>query len=114
MSGLLDAMQCDDIDEVLAVIESQDEDDAAEAAESYRKIGGCLDQFVFRHNGKIIGVTGYTKPPGCDNTYWLSWTYIHDDYANQGFGRKMLTELIRILKNEGGSQAFCKSQRLCG
>lgn len=108
MSGLLDAMQCEDIDDVVAVIESQDEDDAEEAAESYRKIGGCMDQFVLRHDGKIIGVTGFNKPPGCDNTYWLSWTYVHDDYANQGFGRKMLNELIEYLKDQGGRMLFVK------
>ena len=108
MTKILEEMQSDDIDEVLAVIESQDEDDAEEAESGYREMGGCLDQFIHRHNGKLIGVTGFSTPPGCDNTHWLSWTYVHDDYANQGHGRKMLTELINHLKDKDGRILFVK------
>lgn len=108
MLTLLEEMQTEDIDGVLAVIESQDEDDAEEAEPGYREMGGCLDQFVMRHKGKIIGVTGFVTPPGCDHTHWLSWTYVHDDYANQGHGRKMLTELINHLKQRDGRMLFIK------
>ncbi|HIO96751.1 MAG TPA: GNAT family N-acetyltransferase [Leucothrix sp.] len=106
MPKLLEAMQTEDIDAVLAVIESQDDDDAEEAESGYRAIGGCLDQYVIRHTGKIIGVTGYLTPPECDQTYWLSWTYVDADYANQGNGRKMLNELIAHLKEQGGRMLF--------
>ncbi len=106
--SLLDAMQSADIDEVLAVIESQDEDDAKEAEKGYREMGGCLDQFVLRVDGKIIGVTGVLTPPGCDRTHFLSWTYVHADYANQGRGRKMLSELINHLKEQNGRMLFVK------
>ncbi len=105
---LLEAMQSDDIDAVLAVIESQDEDDAEEAEESYREMGGTLDQFVMRVDGKVIGVTGFLTPPACDHTHFLSWTYVHDDYANQGHGRKMLNELINHLKEQDGRMLFVK------
>lgn len=104
----LHKMKESDIDAVLAVIESQDEDDAEEAESGYREKGGCIDQFVMHHDGKIIGVTGFATPPGCDQSHWLSWTYVHDDYANQGFGRKMLTELIEHLKQQGGRMLFVK------
>lgn len=105
---LLEEMQCEDIDAVLAVIESQDDDDAEAAEPGYRQIGGCLDQYVLRLDGKIIGVTGFATPPGCDHTHWLSWTYVHDDYANQGHGRKMLNELIEHLKQQGARKLFVK------
>ncbi len=108
MLTLLEEMQTSDIDEVVAVIESHDEDDAAEAEASLRRVGGCMDMFVLRHNGKIIGVTGYSIPPGCDQTYWLSWTYVHADYTNQGFGRKILKELINHLKTLYARMLFVK------
>lgn len=101
-------MQSEDIDAVLKVIESQDEDDAEEAESGYREIGGVLDQYVIEEDGKVIGVTGFTKPPGCDETYWLSWTYVHEDYANKGHGRKMLSELIELIKQKGGRKLFVK------
>jgi len=101
-------MQSEDIDVVVNLIESQDEDDAEEAESDYREIGGVLDQYVMEQDGKVIGVTGFTTPPGCDETYWLSWTYVHDDYANKGHGRKMLTELIELLKQKGGRKLFIK------
>lgn len=101
-------MQSEDIDAVLGVIDSQDEDDAEEAEPGYREIGGVLDQYVMEQGGKVIGVTGFSMPPGCDETYWLSWTYVDDDYANNGYGRKMLTELIELIKQKDGRKLFVK------
>lgn len=101
-------MQPEDIGSVFTVIESQDEDDAEEAAASYQEIGGIMDNFVMEMNGNIIGVTGYATPSGCDQTHWLNWTYVHDDYANQGNGRIMLKELIQHLKDKGGRMLFVK------
>ena len=101
-------MQPEDIRPVFEVIESQDEDDAEEALAGYQEIGGTMDNFVMDANSKVIGVTGYVSPPGCDETYWLNWTYVHDDYANQGNGRLMLTELIQHLKDKGGRMLFVK------
>ncbi|MEE9444090.1 MAG: GNAT family N-acetyltransferase [Cocleimonas sp.] len=106
MAKQLEEMQTNDIDAVLAVIESQDDDDAEEAESGYRAIGGCLDQFVIRHDGKIIGVTGFLTPPACDQTYWLSWTYVDANHSNQGHGRKMLSEIILHLKDQGGRMLF--------
>jgi ribosomal protein S18 acetylase RimI-like enzyme len=101
-------MQSEDIDAVLSIIDSQDEDDAEEAESGYREIGGVLDQYVLEHEGEVIGVTGFSKPPGCDETYWLSWTYVHDVYANKGHGRKMLIELIELIKQKGARKFFVK------
>ncbi len=99
-------MQPEDIKAVIKVIESQDEDDAEEALASYQQIGGIMDQYVLEQNGQIIGVTGFLTPPACDHTHILSWTYVHDDYANQGHGRIMLNELISLLKEKGGRKLY--------
>ena len=101
-------MQPEDIAKVFAVIESQDEDDAEEAAAGYQAIGGIMDNFVMEVNDRIIGVTGFSTPPGCDETHWLNWTYVHDDYANQGNGRVMLNELIQHLKDKDARMLFVK------
>lgn len=101
-------MQPEDIRPVFEVIESQDEDDAAEALSCYQEIGGTMDNFVMEANGKVIGVTGFATPPGCEDTYWLEWTYVHDDYANQGNGRIMLNELIQHLKDKNARMLFVK------
>ena len=101
-------MQPEDIRPVFEVIESQDEDDAEEALASYQEIGGTMDNYVMEVNNRVIGVTGYQTPPACDETHWLNWTYVHDDYANQGNGRLMLTELIQHLKDKDGRMLFVK------
>ena len=101
-------MQPEDIRPVFDVIESQDDDDAEEALAGYQEIGGIMDNFVMEANGKVIGVTGYAQPPGCEDSYWLAWTYVHDDYANQGNGRIMLSELIQHLKERNGRMLFIK------
>ncbi len=105
---LLREMQADDIDAVVAIIDTHDDDDAEEAERDYHEVGGFYDQFVLEQEGKVIGVTGFKTPPGCEQTHWLSWTYIHEDYTNQGLGRKMLTELIEHLKEQGARKLFIK------
>ncbi len=104
----LRAMQSSDIDAVFNIIEAHEEDDAEEAIASYQEVGGIMDQYVLEQDGKVIGVTGYITPPACDQTHWLSWTYIDEDYVNQGYGRKMLGDLISHLKAIGGRKLFVK------
>jgi ribosomal protein S18 acetylase RimI-like enzyme len=101
-------MQESDIDAVVAIIDSHDEDDAEEAEAGYRQMGGTYDNYVYETNGKAIGVTGFSVPPRCEQTYWLSWTYIDDDHTNQGHGRKMLSEIIEHIKEAGGRKLFVK------
>lgn len=105
---LLREMETSDIGKVFKIIESHEEDDAEEAAAGYQEIGGVMDQYVLEHEGKVIGVTGYMTPPACEQTHWLSWTYVDDDYVNQGHGRKMLEEIISHLKSLGGRKLFVK------
>jgi len=97
-----------DIDQVVEVIESHDEDDAEEAGRGYRLLDGVSNQYVLEHEGQLIGVTGYYTPPNCEGTYWLSWTYIQDDYTGNGHGRRMMTDLLQHVKELGGRKIFLK------
>jgi len=105
---VLREMQSDDVDAVIAIIASQSEEDAEEAEDGYREVGGVVDQYVMEHNGRVIGVTGFVSPPGCDQTHLLSWTYVHKNHARKGHGRKMLTELLALIKEQGGRKIFVK------
>lgn len=106
---LLRPMLEDDIDAVVALIESHDEDDAEEAERFYREFNGCYGQFVLEKEGDLIGVTGFEAPTGCDQSYWISWTYIDAQHTNEGLGRKMLTELFDYLQQQqGGRKLFVK------
>lgn len=104
----LRAMQTSDIDAVVTIIDSHDEDDAEEAQQGFRKIAGTEGYYVLEHHGKPIGVTGYSKPDGCDETYWLGWTYVDADHINQGHGRKIIQELIDMLKEMNARKLFVK------
>lgn len=101
-------MQQDDIDVVVNIIDSHDDDDALEARQGYESPQGLQDQYVLEHEGKVIGVTGYATPPGCEQTHWLSWTYVHENFVNQGFGRKMLNDVVDSLRASGGRKLFVK------
>ncbi len=105
---LLRPMQEKDINTVVDIIDSHDDEDAQEAKAGYNNTGGLQDQYVYEHEGHIIGVTGYATPPGCDETHWLSWTYVHEDHVNCGHGRKMITELIDFLRANNARKLFVK------
>ncbi len=101
-------MQESDIEKIVAIIESHDEDDAEEAESGYRKMGGIDNNYVYEVNGETIGITGFSIPAGCEQTYWLSWTYIDDKHTNKGHGRSMLGEIIAYIKRSGGRKLFVK------
>ena len=106
---LLRPMLEEDIDAAVGLIESHDEDDAEAAQRFYREFNGCYGQFVLEKEGELIGVTGFEAPTGCDQSYWISWTYIDAQHCNQGLGRKMLTELFDYLQQQqGGRKLFVK------
>lgn len=105
---LLRPMAAADIDDVVALIEMHDEDDAAEAQRFYSELNGCHGQFVLELQDEILGVTGFEAPSGCEQCYWITWTYVHPRHLNQGHGRAMLTELIDHLRQLGARKLFVK------
>lgn len=100
-------MSSEDIPTVIQLINSHDEDDAEEAQRSYEQ-SGIDDQYVLTQNDAVIGVTGIRQAEACDNTYWLSWTYIHDDQCGNGYGRKMLEDILAELTERGARKVFLK------
>jgi len=101
-------MKTEDIDVVVKIIASQSEEDAEEAEPGYREVGGIMDQYVIEQDGQVIGVTGFVSPPGCEQTHWLSWTYVDENHTGKGNGRKMLNELLEVVKEQGGRKIFVK------
>lgn len=100
-------MNLSDLDTVLKIIHNHDEDDA-EAAEEDFLDNGVEDQFVLEIDEQIIGVTGYREVPATDSTFWLSWTYLDEDFQRQGLGRAMLLELLEKLRGINGRKLFVK------
>lgn len=101
-------LQRSDVDAVVALIDSHDEDDAEEAREGFGQTDGLDDYFVLEHDDQVIGICGYRTPPACDRTHWLSWTYIHADHVNQGHGRRMIEELLQHLRSIDARKLFIK------
>ena len=106
--NLLRPMQAADIDAVVDLIDGHDEDDAEDARAGFTGSDGIDDYFVLEIDGRVIGVTGFRTPPACEQTHWLSWTYVHEEYVNKGHGRRMLGDMLQHLKDLGGRKVFVK------
>lgn len=100
-------MTMNDLNTVLKIIQSHDEDDA-EAAEADFQDNGLENQFVLESSDQLIGVTGYREVPATNSTFWLSWTYLDKTFQRQGLGRQMLVELIDKLRSINGRKIFVK------
>jgi len=100
-------MYMSDLQGVVRLINSHDEDDA-EAAEQDYLDGGVDDQFVLEVNEKVVGVTGYRRVPASDNTAWISWTYVDKVQCGNGYGRTMLEKLLAKLKDDDARKIFIK------
>jgi len=100
-------MSIEDVPSVIKIIDSHDEDDAEEAERSYER-NGVENQYVLVRNEQVVGVTGIQQAQGCENSYWLSWTYIDDEQCGNGYGRQMLNDIITELRSRGARKAFLK------
>ena len=97
-------MQDADIQAVLAIIENHDEDDAEEAAHTFRE---SLDgMFVVVENKRITGVTGAVQDPETDAVCWLSWTYVAEREQGKGVGRYLVEGLLSQLQDAGIRKVF--------
>ena len=98
-------MRKEDLSAVLAIIDGHDDDDAEAAEHSYKQQG--LDgQFVYRIEGRIVGVTGYRPIAGSDRSCWLSWTYLDKSLCGQGHGRRMMDALLPELQRLNVRKVF--------
>ena len=107
LSVELRTMVMSDLGAVLEIIEAHDEDDA-EAAESEYEEVGIENQYVLVDAETVIGVTGYRPVAACDNTYWLSWTYLAEAHRGKGLGKRMLADLLNRLRDQNGRKIFVK------
>lgn len=97
-------MMPQDIPMALRIIHDYDEDDAAEAGETYQR--GLEGQFALCENGAVIGVVGAKVIPDTDGSFGLSWTYLQRDHRRSGKGTKMLNWMIEIMKQQEGRKVF--------
>lgn len=84
-----------DVNDVLEIVESFDEDDAEAAEETIRD--GLDGLFVCEAEGKVAGFTGCTTLEDSPSSAWLSWTYVHPQITRKGVGRFMVEELKKLL-----------------
>jgi GNAT superfamily N-acetyltransferase len=58
--------------------------------------------FLLRAAGEIIGVSGFYRQPGMEQTvYWVGWFGIRLRFRRQGFGRRAMHRLIGFAKSLG-------------
>jgi ribosomal protein S18 acetylase RimI-like enzyme len=89
-------MIASDIEDVVAIIEQHDDDDAENARESFQK--SLEGMFVAIDNGRIVGVTGAVQDPEAEAICWLSWTYVDENERRQGLGQHLLDGLLFQLR----------------
>lgn len=100
-------MYMNDLRKVLKIIREHDEDDAESAEADYQE-SGFDNQFVLEQDEIIIGVTGYREVPATDHTAWLSWTYLDEAHRGKGLGKKMVFDLLQILREKSARKIFVK------
>lgn len=98
-------MKQGDLSAVLEIIYDHDEDDGESAEESFGE-SGFADHYVAVWDGDVVGVTGFSAADGTDGAYWLSWTYVDEDYQGRKIGTAMVTQIIEILKKRMGRKLF--------
>jgi ribosomal protein S18 acetylase RimI-like enzyme len=101
------AMYMSDLASVIEIITDFDEDDG-EAAEAELDALGLDGQFVLVDDDEVLGITGFREVENCDATYYLSWTYLDEDYWGRGLGKKLFADVLERLRDLGGRKIFAK------
>lgn len=101
------AMYMSDLASVIEIITDFDEDDG-EAAEAELDALGLEGQFVLVDDDEVLGISGFREVENCDATYYLSWTYLDEDYWGQGLGKKLFADVLERLRDLGGRKIFAK------
>ncbi|MEZ6087851.1 MAG: hypothetical protein R3C05_07480 [Pirellulaceae bacterium] len=92
-----------DIPDVLQILHDRDEDDAEDAAETFRR--GLLGYFVWVRGNDIVGVTGATPIDNTVGGFVLGWTCIRNDQSPESL-RQMISQMLSMLRDEGGRKIF--------
>lgn len=101
------AMYMSDMASVVEIISDFDEDDG-EAAEAELEDVGLEGQYVLVDDEQVLGITGFREVENCDATYYLSWTYLDEDYWGKGLGKKLFSDVLDRLRDLGGRKIFAK------
>ena len=95
-----------DLESVLKIISSFDEDDAEEARNNI--FIDNMVHFVCEVDNQIVGISGYERVLGTDRTAYLSWTYVDKNYTNKGIGTELIRYTIESASEEGCRCMFIK------
>jgi ribosomal protein S18 acetylase RimI-like enzyme len=101
------AMTENDIDDVVNVIDTHDDDDAEDARHDFEKFG-VSDQWVVEVEGSVVGTSGFRRVPETDGTGWISWTYVDAERCGHGIGRGLFKHVLDQISNDGGNKIFIK------
>lgn len=101
------AMYMSDTASVIEIISDHDDDDG-EAAEAEFQDEGVEGHFVLVDGADVLGISGYREIENCDATYYLSWTYLDEDYQGKGLGKKLLADVLDRLRNQDARKIFVK------
>ena len=75
--------------------------------------GSGYDFILAEHYGRLAGYACYGPIPGTSSSYDLYWIAVHPDYQGKGLGRRLLTEVERLVKQAGGTRIYVDtSQRV--
>jgi ribosomal protein S18 acetylase RimI-like enzyme len=96
-----------DIDRVVDVIDSHDDDDAEDARHDFEN-NGIETQWVAEIKGAVAGICGYRQVPETFGTGWLSWTYVHKNHCGNGIGRQLFRYVIDHAIKAGAQKLFIK------
>ena len=93
-------MKNEDLNSVIDIIDSHDDDDAIDAQSDFEN-NGINFQWIVIDNNKIIGTSGFRPIIETDNSAFISWTYIHKKYCKKGYGDKIFKFVIdQLIKNK--------------
>jgi predicted GNAT family acetyltransferase len=57
----------------------------------------------------VFGVTGGRYIDGTDQTFALSWTYLHPEHRGQGLGKLMVERILAELQQQGARKVFANT-----
>ena len=100
-------MRIDDIDEVVALIETHDDDDSEDAMDDF-KTNGTEYQWVIIDKGNIVGTSGFRPVPETENTAFITWTYVHKKCCQKGYGNKIFKFVLDELEKNNANKIFIK------
>ncbi len=101
-----------DIDAVVNVVNSHDDDDGRDARNDF-EINGTDTHWVAEVNAVIVGISGYRPVPETSGTGWISWTYVFKNNCGENIGKKLLKHTIDCALEDGAQQLFIKVSNYC-